>query len=111
MQNIFKRFGTKQAVNGVSLSMYKRDIFALLGHIGHNALISMITGFFSPTTGTAIVDGHDIRNDLAKAREHMGLCLQNNMRFDNISVINQLIIFGMVNLFEKVIKSEVFSNK
>lgn len=34
IQNIFKNFGRKQAVNGVSLRMYTGDIFALLGHNG-----------------------------------------------------------------------------
>ncbi len=99
VQNIYKSFGKKQAVNGVSLSMYKGDIFALLGHngAGKTTLISMLTGFFSPTSGTAIVDGHDIRNDMVKARKQMGLCPQHNMLFENISVSSQLVIFGMVS--------------
>lgn len=55
----------------------------------------MLTGFFTPSKGTAIVDGHDIRFGLGQARERMGLCPQHNMLFDNISVMNHLIIFGM----------------
>lgn len=98
IQNIFKIFGRKRAVNGVSLRMYTGDIFALLGHngAGKTTLISMLTGFFSPSSGTAIVDGHDIQFGLRQARERLGLCPQHNMLFDNISVMNHLIIFGMV---------------
>lgn len=100
IQNIFKNFGKKRAVNGVSLRMYTGDIFALLGHngAGKTTLISMLTGFFSPSQGTAIVDGHDIRFGLGQARDRMGLCPQHNMLFDSISVKNHLIIFGMVSL-------------
>jgi len=100
VQNIFKNFGRKRAVVGVSFKMYKGDIFALLGHngAGKTTLISIITGFFSPSKGTAIVDGHDIRYDMANARKKLGLCPQHNMLFDGISVMDQLIIFGMVNM-------------
>ncbi len=99
IQNIFKNFGRKRAVNGISLRMYAGDIFALLGHngAGKTTLISMLTGFFSPSNGTAFVNGHDIRFGLSEARERMGLCPQHNMLFDNISVKNHLIIFGMVS--------------
>lgn len=75
------------------------DIFALLGRSGamKTTLISMITGFVYPTSRLAILDGHDIRNDMVRAREHMDLCPQHNILFNNLSVFNQLIIFGMVS--------------
>jgi len=98
VQNVAMRFGNKIAVNGVTLQMYSGDIFALLGHngAGKTTLISMITGWASPTSGTVLIDGKDIRDDLDQARAKMGLCPQQNMLFDHLTVNEHLCFFGML---------------
>lgn len=46
--------------------MYESQITALLGHngAGKSTTMSMLTGLFPPTTGTALVNGFDIRKDI-----------------------------------------------
>lgn len=46
--------------------MYESQITALLGHngAGKSTTMSMLTGLFPPTSGTALVNGFDIRNDI-----------------------------------------------
>jgi len=59
---LVKRFGNKEAVKGVNMTMYNGQIFALLGHngAGKTTTLSMLTGLLNPTSGKAEVMGIDI---------------------------------------------------
>ena len=56
----------KFAVNQIHLNMYESQITALLGHngAGKSTTMSMLTGLFPPSSGTALVNGYDIRTDI-----------------------------------------------
>ena len=75
------------------------EITALLGHngAGKTTTMSMLTGLFSPTSGTAKICGYSIKNDMGKVRDSLGLCPQHNMLFPSLTVYEHLIFFGMVN--------------
>lgn len=66
--------GIKVAVDGVSLNMYEGQITALLGHngAGKTTTISMLTGLFPPSSGTAVVNGYDIIENITGVRESLG---------------------------------------
>jgi len=56
MNKIYRVYSNgKKAVNGVSLTMYKNQIFCLLGHngAGKTSLISMLTGMLEFSSGNA----------------------------------------------------------
>ena len=59
-----------KAVNGMNLKMYSDQIFVLLGHngAGKTTTLSMLTGLFGATEGTAEVFGVDIFNDMERVR-------------------------------------------
>ena len=59
--------------------------------------MSVLTGMFSPTSGTAYINGHDITKDMAFVRKSLGLCPQHNMLFEDLNVREHLHFFGMVN--------------
>ncbi|XP_001662813.2 ATP-binding cassette sub-family A member 3 [Aedes aegypti] len=88
--------GNKVAVEGLNVKMYEDQITVLLGHngAGKTTTMSMLTGMFSPTSGTAYLNGHDIRTDLEGVRQSMGLCPQHNVLFDEMTVIEHLKFFG-----------------
>jgi ABC-2 type transport system ATP-binding protein len=67
-----------QALKTVDLEIGKGEIFALLGPngAGKTTLISIVCGIVTPTTGTVIADGHDIKSDYRKARSAIGLVPQ-----------------------------------
>jgi len=67
-----------QALKQVDLKIAKGEIFALLGPngAGKTTLISTICGIVTPSTGTVLVDGHNIQSDYRKARERIGLVPQ-----------------------------------
>ena len=53
-------------------------------------------GFFPPTSGTAFVNGFDIRRDIEKVRTSLGLCPQHNILYDDLTVEEHLIFFTKV---------------
>ncbi|ODN03994.1 ATP-binding cassette sub-family A member 3 [Orchesella cincta] len=96
LMNLTKQYGKKTAVNGVSLNMYHGQITALVGHngAGKTTTLSILTGLFPPTSGSATVNGFDITDELDSVRENLGLCPQHNMLFDDLTVLEHLQFFG-----------------
>lgn len=76
--------------------MYEGHITILLGHngAGKTTTMSMITGMFPPSSGTVLVNGFDVRTNTENVRDSMGLCLQHNVLFDNLTVYEHLFFFG-----------------
>jgi ABC-2 type transport system ATP-binding protein len=67
-----------EALKAVDLEIDKGEIFALLGPngAGKTTLISIVCGIVTPSSGTVVVDGHDILRDYRKARSKIGLVPQ-----------------------------------
>jgi len=56
-----------------------------------------------PTSGTALVGGFDIRTDIHKVRESLGLCPQHNVLFEELTVREHIYFFGKVSKIESCI--------
>ena len=54
----------------------------------------------TPTSGTALVGGSDVRTDIHKVRESLGLCPQHNVLFEELTVREHLYFFGKVSKIE-----------
>lgn len=54
---------------------------------------------FSPTSGSVYINGYDIRDNLDKVRESLGLCPQHNLLFTDLTVLEHLVFFAMVISF------------
>lgn len=79
VEHLSKTFkGGFQALDDVSLSIEKGEIFALLGPngAGKTTMIGIICGLISPSSGKVSVDGHDIIKDFRAARSAIGLVPQ-----------------------------------
>ena len=79
ISNLTKTYANGQhALKGVSLEIRPGEIFALLGPngAGKTTLISIVCGIVRPTSGTVLVEGHDIRKEFRAARERIGLVPQ-----------------------------------
>jgi ABC-2 type transport system ATP-binding protein len=79
VKGISKRFGALLAVDNVSFTVRKGEIFGLLGPngAGKSTLIRMLTTLVPPTSGTAVVAGHDIVHDPNAVRAGIGVIPQN----------------------------------
>lgn len=78
VEHLVKRFGDLTAVNDVSFTVRHGEIFGLLGPngAGKTTLIRMMTTLTPPTSGTAIVAGHDITEDSDGVRHSIGVIPQ-----------------------------------
>src|SRR5580692_6851840 len=79
VENLTKRFGDFVAVDALSFSVGHGEIFGLLGPngAGKSTLIRMLTTLVPPTSGTAMVAGHDIIRDPNAVRSNIGVIPQN----------------------------------
>src|SRR5437867_4852236 len=70
-----KQFGSLTAVDDVSLEVADGENFALLGPngAGKSTLIRLLTTLLSPSSGTALVAGHDVRSDPDAVRRSIGV--------------------------------------
>ncbi|MBF1166372.1 MAG: ABC transporter ATP-binding protein, partial [Dechloromonas agitata] len=76
--DVVKRFGTLQALAGVSLDIGQGEFFGLLGPngAGKTTLISSLAGLVRPDAGTIQVMGHDVIRDFREARRLLGVVPQ-----------------------------------
>ena len=76
--------------------MFEGQVTALLGHngAGKSTTMSILTGLFPPTSGTAVVNGHDIRTDIEGVRMSLGLCPQHNVLYDYLTVEEHMWFYG-----------------
>ena len=100
IRNIVKKFDDgKTAVDGVNLNLYKDEIFALLGQngAGKTTLISILTGIYQATSGSALYNNINILNSINMGffREKLGICPQHDILFNNLNVKEHLEMFSI----------------
>ncbi|XP_021242061.1 ATP-binding cassette sub-family A member 13 [Numida meleagris] len=88
----------KVAVKDLSLTFHKGQITALLGPngAGKTTVISLLTGLYPPSSGTILINGKDIRTDLAAIRTELGVCPQYDVLFNILTVREHLLFYGSV---------------
>ncbi|KAL5250662.1 hypothetical protein ACHWQZ_G016406 [Mnemiopsis leidyi] len=111
IQNLTKQYpkASVKAVDNLNLQLYKGQIFALLGHngAGKTTTISLLTGLYPPSKGTAYISGRDIRTDMAAIRRQIGYCPQYNVLFDELTVEEHLIFFCYLKGVNTTMRYEV----
>ncbi|XP_053925522.1 glucosylceramide transporter ABCA12 isoform X1 [Cuculus canorus] len=97
---ITKVYGSKAAVNNLSLNFYEGNITSLLGHngAGKTTTISILTGLFPTSSGTIFVYGKDIRSDQEVIRKDMGVCMQHNVLFNYLTTKEHLLLYGYIKV-------------
>nr|XP_045721010.1 ATP-binding cassette sub-family A member 13 [Mirounga angustirostris] len=88
----------KAAVQDLTLTFHRDQITALLGTngAGKTTVISMLTGLYAPTSGTIIINGKNLQTDLSSIRRELGVCLQQDVLFDNLTVREHLLLFASI---------------
>uniref|UniRef100_A0AAV2KFT7 ABC transporter domain-containing protein n=1 Tax=Knipowitschia caucasica TaxID=637954 RepID=A0AAV2KFT7_KNICA len=104
------RHGNKLAVDGLTLGFYEGQITSFLGHngAGKTTTMSILTGLFPPTSGTAYILGRDIKSDLSAIRQSLGVCPQHNVLFSMLTVEEHIWFYARLKgLSEAQVKSEM----
>ncbi|XP_027825964.2 phospholipid-transporting ATPase ABCA7 isoform X8 [Ovis aries] len=98
IRGLEKRFpgNSQPALCGLSLDFYQGHITAFLGHngAGKTTTMSILSGLFPPTAGSASVLGHDVRTSMAAIRPCLGVCPQYNVLFDLLTVDEHVWFYG-----------------
>ncbi len=96
VQDLRKAFGAIQAVDGVSFSVGRGEIFSLLGPngAGKTTTISMLAGLLRPDTGDATLLGNSITKQSARARAALGVVPQDVALYMDLSARENLSFWG-----------------
>lgn len=84
------------AVQRLNLAVPRGECFGLLGEngAGKTTTISIVTGFITPTLGTATVVGHDIRSAISQVHLNIGICPQFSVLWEELTVEEHLLFYA-----------------
>ena len=106
LNNVTKRFGGLVAVDDVSLSIKRGEIFALIGPngAGKTTLFNNVTGLFKPTSGHVILNGKDITGSKPHEVARLGIArtFQNIRLFDYMTCIDNVRVGRHVRMHAKL---------
>lgn len=99
IDGVTKTFGPKTAVNGLSLTARRGEVFALLGPngAGKSTTIEICEGFTSPTSGQINVLGFDPQRQPEEVRSRIGIMLQGGGSYSGIRVKEMLDLTASYN--------------
>jgi len=107
--NLKKIYPECNAVDGISFSVFEKEIFCLLGHngAGKSTLVNMLTGLIPVSQGSFFYNGVEIAGDLNKIRGAIGLCPQKDFLLMENTVYQNLCFFAEI----KKIPTEQFKTE
>ncbi|MBV8622167.1 MAG: high-affinity branched-chain amino acid ABC transporter ATP-binding protein LivG [Herbaspirillum sp.] len=96
VSSLSMRFGGLLAVDGVSLSVKEREVFAIIGPngAGKTTVFNCISGFYQPTSGEIALDGVSIARQPSHQVAQQGLVrtFQNIRLFKSMTVVENLLV-------------------
>ncbi|XP_034479231.1 ATP-binding cassette sub-family A member 2 [Drosophila innubila] len=95
-QNLSKTFGPKLAVRNFSLKLYENELTVLLGHngAGKTAILMMMAGLYTPTSGRVLINGNDMAVSPQRARKNICICSQQNIFFEELSAFWHIYFYS-----------------
>jgi ABC-2 type transport system ATP-binding protein len=104
VENIVKRYGTFEAVKGITFEVADGEIFGLLGPngAGKSTLIRMMTTLIPVTEGRALVAGHDVEKEPNAVRHMIGVIPQALTSDQDLTVEENLSIYAKLYGVPKV---------
>ena len=106
VQHLVKAFGTFHAVDDISFTVKKGEIFGFLGAngAGKTTAMHMLTGLNQPTSGTGRVCGYDIRTEYEQIKKHIGYMSQKFSLYEDLTVAENIRLFaGIYGMDDKEI--------
>jgi ABC-type multidrug transport system ATPase subunit len=96
LNKVFPGRAKKVAVRDLTMAVARGECFGLLGPngAGKSTTINLLTGFLTPSRGTALVQGHDIRAEMDRVYGAMGVCPQDNLLWERLTAREHLLFYG-----------------
>ncbi len=98
VKDLTKQFGKFIAVDHVSFSVEKGEVFGFLGAngAGKSTTIKMLCGILEPTSGDALVAGYSVMNEPDKVKRSIGYMSQRFSLYNDLTVEENINFFGGV---------------
>ena len=106
VSHLVKAFGTFHAVDDISFTVKRGEIFGFLGAngAGKTTAMHMLTGLNQPTSGTGRVVGYDIRTEHEQIKKHIGYMSQRFSLYEDLTVAENIRLFaGIYGMDDKEI--------
>jgi len=96
VSHLVKAFGDFHAVDDISFSVKRGEIFGFLGANGAGKTTAMhiLTGLNQPTSGTGRVAGYDIRTEHEQIKKHIGYMSQKFSLYEDLTVAENIRLFA-----------------
>jgi len=107
VENLVKEFRGLRAVDDISFSVKKNEIFGFLGPngAGKTTTINMICTLLSKTSGKITLSGHDVSKERNKIRSCIGMVFQDPSLDDRLTALENLHFHGLLyNIPRRVLK-------
>ena len=104
VEGLTKRFGTFAAVDGISFSVRRGEIFGFLGAngAGKTTAMRMLCGLSYPTEGSGTVAGFDVMTQGELIKRHIGYMSQRFSLYEDLTVTENMELFGGIYGMRKV---------
>jgi len=98
-RGLTKRFGPVVAVDGLDLTVRKREVYGFLGPngSGKSTTIRMLCGLLNPSAGDIDVLGHQIPRDAEALKRHIGYMTQKFSLYEDLTVDENLAFLAAVH--------------
>ena len=112
IQGLTKQFGQFTAVDDVSFTVESGEVLGFLGPngAGKSTTMKMVTGFLSPTSGTAIVCGNDVTRDPISVKRHIGYLPEGAPLYEDMTPAGLLTFAADVRRLSKSERSAAIDN-
>ncbi|MGA9405496.1 MAG: ABC transporter ATP-binding protein [Bacteroidota bacterium] len=110
LKNLTKKFGSFTAVDNLTLTVPQGEFFGFLGPngAGKTTTIKMMTGLFTPSAGSIIINGFDIQQQALEAKSSFGYIPDQPFLYDKLTGREFLYyIGGLFNMPKKKIHEQV----
>lgn len=103
VEHLVKAFGDFHAVDDISFSVKRGEIFGFLGAngAGKTTAMHMLTGLNQPTSGTGRVAGFDIRTEHEQIKKHIGYMSQRFSLYEDLTVAENIRLFAGIYGMQK----------
>jgi len=109
VSHLVKAFGDFHAVDDISFTVKKGEIFGFLGAngAGKTTAMHMLTGLSQPTSGTGKVVGYDIRTEYEQIKRHIGYMSQRFSLYEDLTIAENIRLFaGIYGMKDKEIREK-----
>ncbi|MBR6191407.1 MAG: ABC transporter ATP-binding protein [Prevotella sp.] len=109
VEHLVKAFGDFHAVDDISFTVKRGEIFGFLGAngAGKTTAMHMLTGLNQPTSGTGRVVGYDIRTEYEQIKKNIGYMSQRFSLYEDLTVAENIRLFaGIYGMKSKEIREK-----